>query len=449
MSSSTLVGLESWRPPPPRPRRRHRRPIATAATLLQKLEPGQPRMAPRAATPPPAQPQPPGGLQVLVKLGGAAITDKQQLETLNPEVLAASARQLAALYAEQQELGGSSDSGCGPAGLVVVHGAGSFGHQTAAASGVAAGGICDSTAVRQGFADTRRSVTKLNQLVVAALLEAGVPAVGVSPCGSWTTRRRRVVADGCDGVAALLAAGLVPVLHGDAVMDEALGCTILSGDLVITRLCERLRPPVVAFLVSAGLGWRGAPCMRGGLWFAAAAAVAPCALNPCIEQSSQMITCKCNWLAADPGCRRMWTVFTTGPQSSPARSCWPDWVWSQRRPAAAAGPAAAVAGPAGSAAVAAGMGGPGGGPMMQGGQRLRGCRRAVQSTTPLAVWPPKYRKQRRLRDWARKCGSRGREVQRQRLPAPLQTCRRAGWALQCVVRRGAAAGSSGAAELPS
>lgn len=38
----------------------------------------------------------------------------------------------------------------------------------------------------------RASVTKLNHLVVEALLEAGVPAVGVSPCGFWTTSDRQV-----------------------------------------------------------------------------------------------------------------------------------------------------------------------------------------------------------------------------------------------------------------
>lgn len=174
---------------------------------------------------------------MIIKLGGAAITNKQQLESLNSQVLTAAAAQLAALHAA-----------VGPR-FAVVHGAGSFGHQAAAAAGVAGGGIHQSAAVRQGFAATRASVTKLNQLVVAALVAAGVPAVGVSPCPAWTTRQRQVATDGCGGVAALLGAGLVPVLHGDAVLDEELGCTILSGDVMVTRLCQAFRPPVVAFLV--------------------------------------------------------------------------------------------------------------------------------------------------------------------------------------------------------
>lgn len=186
-------------------------------------------------------PDPP--VRCIVKLGGAALTHKHQLETLNEPVLAAAAQQLAALHAA-----------LGPR-FIVVHGAGSFGHQQAAAAGVAGGGIHGSDAVRRGFAATRASVTRLNQLVAAALLAVGVPAVAVSPCPTWSCRRRQVAADGCASVAALLAAGLVPVLHGDAVLDAELGCTILSGDLIVTRLCERFRPPVVAFLVGGGGRW--------------------------------------------------------------------------------------------------------------------------------------------------------------------------------------------------
>lgn len=210
----------------------------------------------------PASPGPDSQLRVLIKLGGAALTHKQQLETLNGEVLAAAAAQLAALYAA-----------IGPR-FVVVHGAGSFGHQAAAAAGVAHGGLHASPAVRQGFAATRASVCFLNRLVVDALLGAGLPAVGVSPCPSWTTcgGGARVASDGCAGVAALLAAGLVPVLHGDAVLDEVQGCSILSGDVIISSLCRAFRPPVVAFLVRH-----------------AAAAAAACLLRPA---------------ARSPGCRK-------------------------------------------------------------------------------------------------------------------------------------------------
>lgn len=64
----------------------------------------------------------------------------------------------------------------------MVHGAGSFGHFEASQYGITKPHTPQATLL-EGFAKTRRSVTRLNQLVVSALVDAGVPAVGLSPCG--------------------------------------------------------------------------------------------------------------------------------------------------------------------------------------------------------------------------------------------------------------------------
>ncbi|GLC35509.1 hypothetical protein PLESTB_000199800 [Pleodorina starrii] len=170
----------------------------------------------------------------IVKLGGAAITHKAQLETLQRDVL----RRVCASLA--------SDGG---GGTVLVHGAGSFGHHPASEYGVARGPLSDPH-VRLGFALTRSSVTRLNGHVVGQLVEAGVPAVGLSPLGHYTTSNREVSASGAGAVAACLRAGLLPVLHGDAVLDEQLGCTILSGDTLVRDLAEQLRPHFVVFLTN-------------------------------------------------------------------------------------------------------------------------------------------------------------------------------------------------------
>lgn len=64
----------------------------------------------------------------------------------------------------------------------MVHGAGSFGHFEASQYGITKPDTPQQTLL-EGFAKTRRSVTWLNHLVVSALIEAGIPAVGVSPFG--------------------------------------------------------------------------------------------------------------------------------------------------------------------------------------------------------------------------------------------------------------------------
>ncbi|MEW5301103.1 MAG: hypothetical protein WDW36_003983 [Sanguina aurantia] len=131
--------------------------------------------------------------------------------------------------------------------MIIVHGAGSFGHHQAQLHGVSRGPLTDPR-VRAGFAATRRSVTLLNQLVVSSLIEAGLDACGMSPFPSWITTHRQVAQGDLQPLSTCLCAGLVPVMHGDAVLDSALGCTVLSGDTIVKHLAEGLRPSYVVFL---------------------------------------------------------------------------------------------------------------------------------------------------------------------------------------------------------
>ena len=65
--------------------------------------------------------------------------------------------------------------------LQVVHGAGSFGHFDAREYGVSTGGnLAGSQHLAIGCSKTRRSVTRLNNDLLGALIDAGLPAVGIS-----------------------------------------------------------------------------------------------------------------------------------------------------------------------------------------------------------------------------------------------------------------------------
>ncbi|GFR47415.1 hypothetical protein Agub_g9132, partial [Astrephomene gubernaculifera] len=209
-----------------------------------------------------SEPPPLPPVRCIIKAGGAAITHKAQLETLQQEVLrrvcqsvAAAAAAIADSHCGHGPAGSSSQAGACDGdgeqggGIVLVHGAGSFGHHPASEYGVARGPLTDPR-VRQGFALTRSSVTRLNGLVVGELLAAGVSAVGLSPFGHYTASNREVSTSGVHAVAACLRSGLLPVLHGDAVLDEQLGCSILSGDTLVRELAERMRPDWVVFLTN-------------------------------------------------------------------------------------------------------------------------------------------------------------------------------------------------------
>jgi hypothetical protein len=64
----------------------------------------------------------------------------------------------------------------------VLHGAGSYGHFEASQYGITKPDT-PQPVLLEGFAKTRAAVTRLNQLVVNQLIEAGLPAVGLSPFG--------------------------------------------------------------------------------------------------------------------------------------------------------------------------------------------------------------------------------------------------------------------------
>lgn len=180
---------------------------------------------------------------VVVKIGGSACTKKATFETLNDVALSAICGQLATLPKE-----GFS--------LAVVHGAGSFGHQHAKEYGVSKGAekaMALSERLREGFAKTRLSVTTLNKHVITALLKEGLPAVSMSPCPFVETSAKKLVGgrlspSTVDGTRGLLGRGFVPVVHGDAVLDESQGVAILSGDVWMVELCRELGAKSAVFV---------------------------------------------------------------------------------------------------------------------------------------------------------------------------------------------------------
>mmetsp|Transcript_45875 Transcript_45875/g.92579 ORF Transcript_45875/g.92579 Transcript_45875/m.92579 type:complete len:303 (+) Transcript_45875:68-976(+) len=172
---------------------------------------------------------------IVVKLGGSAITVKNKLETLNENALDATAAHIALATKS------------GDIQLAVLHGAGSFGHFQAKKFLISKGDSHPQWAL--GFADTRRAVTTLNLEVVSRLVRASVPAVGLSPFPTSATASKLLHAPGTmDQVKATLDAGLVPVVHGDAVFDAKQGSAIMSGDLILDYLCSTLKPSAAVFL---------------------------------------------------------------------------------------------------------------------------------------------------------------------------------------------------------
>ncbi len=160
--------------------------------------------------------------RILLKLGGSVITDKSGDCAID--------------HAAISRLAGVIGSRPGIP-LLIIHGAGSCGHPEAKRFRLAEG--LDGSNLSGVFA-THRSVRRLNDAVVEALRENGVEAIGISPIASAVADNGRIRSFASDPLDAMLRKNMVPVLHGDVVMDCSRGASIVSGDQLARHLAVAL-----------------------------------------------------------------------------------------------------------------------------------------------------------------------------------------------------------------
>ena len=166
---------------------------------------------------------------VFLKLGGSLITDKKRPYTARFDKLDNLAAQIAVAFQDNPDLR-----------LVLGHGSGSFGH-TAASQFDTRRGVAGPAAWR-GFAEVWYQASALNRLVVDALHQAGLPAVTLSPLTAITAKDGQISAWDLASLKSALANGLLPVIHGDVVFDEARGGTILSTEELFVHLARQMPP---------------------------------------------------------------------------------------------------------------------------------------------------------------------------------------------------------------
>jgi isopentenyl phosphate kinase len=172
----------------------------------------------------------------LLKLGGSLITDKTKPGTVRAEVLARLAGEIADVWRE------------GDLQLILGHGSGSFGHVPAKKYGTRQG--VRTPEQWRGFAEVWREADLLNRLVVDALIGAGLPAIRFAVSGAAVARAGQVAAWDLAPLRAALDAGLLPVVYGDVVFDQAWGGTILSTEDIFNLLAQELNP---AQVLNAGI----------------------------------------------------------------------------------------------------------------------------------------------------------------------------------------------------
>jgi isopentenyl phosphate kinase len=165
---------------------------------------------------------------IFLKLGGSLITDKSTPFTERRDVI----RSLASEIREALVETGSR--------LLLGHGSGSYAHTPAAMYRTHQGLVSRDSV--EGWARVQDAASRLNRIVLAALLEAGVYAVSVQPSAAAVARKGRIVSWDTFIIEYLLENGITPVVYGDVVVDLQQGCSIVSTEEIFRFLSLRLRP---------------------------------------------------------------------------------------------------------------------------------------------------------------------------------------------------------------
>jgi isopentenyl phosphate kinase len=166
---------------------------------------------------------------VFIKLGGSLITDKRQPETPRLDVINRLAQEIAAARRVKPAL-------C----LVVGHGSGSFGHVYGKKYGTRDG--VSTPEAWYGYAVTADAAARLNRIVTAALLDAGIPAWSIQPSAALRCVDGRIVDGPLASVRRALDQGLTPVVFGDVALDDVRGGTIASTEEIFEWLAVHLPP---------------------------------------------------------------------------------------------------------------------------------------------------------------------------------------------------------------
>ena len=181
---------------------------------------------------------------VVVKLGGSIITRKKEPLRARPKIIDRLAREIAQAW----------QGGHRP--VIVLHGAGSFGHPGAERYGLTRPPRPSSPRSPRGGALTSYHVRTLHQRVLRGLLDGGLPAVSVPPFPIARNAQGTLQHFESEPFEQALDQGLVPVSFGDVVLDGDWGLSILSADTIARELARRLSAKRVLFVSDVAGVWR-------------------------------------------------------------------------------------------------------------------------------------------------------------------------------------------------
>jgi len=175
------------------------------------------------------------GVYVL-KIGGSVLTEKDKVRKARTSAITRISKEIALALAHGRGAGTGAGAKAGATTrkkLILVHGAGSYGHPQARV-------YLESRDAKDALI-THESAKELNRIVTSSLMESGVKMMPIHPLSGVVFRRGELKYKIKEQIELALKAGIVPVLHGDVIMDEKEGFRILSGDQLVVYAAKEFK----------------------------------------------------------------------------------------------------------------------------------------------------------------------------------------------------------------
>lgn len=165
---------------------------------------------------------------IILKLGGSIITDKKseipKTDLANLEKFSA---EIAKGYDPKKMR------------LILIHGAGSYGHTIAKRTGLHLGIVRDEQLV--DFAEVQRLQNELDCIVTQHLIKHGLPAIPCQASSFMVLNDKRIVRADITAIKHFVDIGMIPVLYGVPAYDMKQKCAVLSGDQIAPYLAKELK----------------------------------------------------------------------------------------------------------------------------------------------------------------------------------------------------------------
>lgn len=173
---------------------------------------------------------------IILKLGGSILTKK---DLKDPEVNFANLNRIAN---EIKNAFNNQFNNELSDGLVIIHGAGSFGHPPAKKYAIGEPFTKDQYPKKRiGFSKTQNCVKKLNTIICDVLIEHELPCVSLQASSFITTKNKRINNFSLDLIGKYLEEGFISVIYGDVVLDDDLKIAVLSGDQILQFIAKNLK----------------------------------------------------------------------------------------------------------------------------------------------------------------------------------------------------------------